>query len=79
VLLWQGPTAVKLFSMNGLRWPIAISDTHMQIGCQNHSHEQWRTFTDSQIGQMAPGAIEFWKQWKPTLMAACEWKAGGGE
>ncbi len=30
----------------GLEWLVTIWDQHMQIGCEFHSHEEWRGFTD---------------------------------
>jgi hypothetical protein len=74
-LRWYGPKAENLTSLNGLRWPISVSKTHMQIGCQNHSHADWESFSDAQISSKADTAWEFWQEWKPTLMAMCKWKA----
>jgi hypothetical protein len=64
-----------LTSLNGLHWPVAVSETHMQIGCQNHTHERWLNFSDAAIAPMSVDALDFWKQCKPMLMAMCAWKA----
>ncbi len=43
----------------GLEWMVTIWDLHMEIGCQFHSHEEWRNFTDDDWlrmgGKEAPG------------------------
>ncbi len=71
-LIWRGPAATGLLSINGLKWPVSTSGAHIQIGCQQHSAEEWAAFTDAQIAQMADGALEFWQQFKPTILAMAE-------
>ena len=68
-LCWIGPKAYALISLNGLKWGIATNGTHIRIGCQQHSVEDWAAFNDEQITEMATGALEFWQQFKPTVMA----------
>ena len=48
-------------------WPIAYTATYMQIGCQNHPLESWWAFSDQEIAAMSPGALEWWRAWKPLL------------
>jgi uncharacterized protein YjbI with pentapeptide repeats len=48
---------------------IIITTTHIKIGCQSYTKEQWDKFTDAEISQMDTGALEWWKIWKPILMA----------
>ena len=59
--------------INGLNWIVYISGTRMmRIGCQNHSVEEWKSFTDERISQMASGALEFWNQHKTMLLGICD-------
>lgn len=78
VLQWvnkNNVTAKRLLAVNGIGWPVSISDTHMQIGCQFHSHEFWRTVTDEQISTMQIYALELWDTHKAVLLALCIIKA----
>ena len=59
--------------INGLNWDVYISGTGMmRIGCQNHSIEDWKSFTDEQISQMESDALEFWNQHKSMLLGVCD-------
>ena len=59
--------------INGLNWDVQINGTGMmRIGCQNHSIEDWKSFTDEQISQMASDALEFWNQHKSMLLGVCD-------
>ncbi|TXH58399.1 MAG: pentapeptide repeat-containing protein [Desulfurellales bacterium] len=58
-------------SLLNLQWPVLITGQYMRIGCQRHTHEVWRTFTDAEIAYMAKGALAFWRNWKAPLLALC--------
>ncbi|WP_279675523.1 pentapeptide repeat-containing protein [Acinetobacter junii] len=59
--------------ITSLRWPIYISGTGMmRIGCQNHSVEAWKNFTDEEIKRMDRDALEFWNKYKTMLLGACD-------
>jgi len=59
--------------INGLRWAVFISGTgFMRIGCQNHSVEAWKNFTDEEIKIMDSNALEFWSKYKTMLLVACD-------
>jgi len=59
--------------INGLNWIVYISGTGMmRIGCQNHSIEAWKGFSDEQISRMAGGALEFWNKHKVMLLSICD-------
>ena len=59
--------------INGLNWDVYISGTGMmRIGCQNHSIEDWKSFTDGRISIMADDALEFWNQHKSMLLGVCD-------
>jgi hypothetical protein len=44
----------------------------MQIGCQNHSIEEWFKFEDEYVGSMECRALDWWKKWKPVLKQIIE-------
>jgi len=58
-------------SLINLQWSILITGQYMRIGCQRHTHEEWRDFTDAKIRNMAIGALAFWRKWKAPLLAIC--------
>ncbi len=60
----------------GLMWFVLITEKFMRIGCERHTHASWLTFTDDQIAQMDPRALEFWRKYKTMLMEVCETQAG---
>ena len=59
--------------ITGLLWTVYIDSTGMmRIGCQNHSVEDWKNFTDEKIGEMDSKALTFWNQYKSMLLSACD-------
>jgi len=58
-------------SLINLQWSILITGQYMRIGCQRHTHEEWRDFTDAKIRNMAIDALAFWRKWKAPLLAIC--------
>lgn len=59
--------------ITSLRWAVFISGTgFMRIGCQNHSVEAWKNFTDEEIKSMDSDALEFWSKYKTMLLVACD-------
>ena len=59
--------------ISGLRWTVHISGTGMmRIGCQNHSVEAWKNFTDEEIKRMDGDALDFWNKYKTMLLVACD-------
>ena len=59
-------------SILNLTWPVLITEGFMRIGCQRHSHEEWKSFDDGAIQSMEDRATEFWAQWKLPLLAMCD-------
>ena len=59
--------------IQGLTWFITVWDNHMQIGCEFHSHKDWRNFDDSEWAKMGgKDAIKFRRdnmEWLDILMA----------
>ena len=59
--------------ITGLLWTVYIDSTGMmRIGCQNHSVEDWKNFTDEKISAMDSKALTFWNQYKSMLLSACD-------
>ena len=58
-------------SLINLQWSILVTGQYMRIGCQRHTHEEWRDFTDAKIRNMAIDALAFWRKWKAPLLAIC--------
>jgi hypothetical protein len=55
--------------VGGLRWWVTITDTHMRIGCQEHSLVDWAGFDDKQIAGMDDKhALRFWRAHKDRLL-----------
>ncbi len=58
--------------ITGLYWGVTIWDNHMQIGCEFHSHEEWREFDNEAIAEMSgTSARRFWDAHHETLLALC--------
>jgi Pentapeptide repeats (8 copies) len=65
------PLTRQPIQLYGLRWPVTILDSHMVIGCQEHSLERWWDFSDALIAKMNSNALEFWHAHKAMLQALC--------
>jgi len=48
-------------------WPVTYTSTHMQIGCQLHTLDEWWVFDDAAIRAMDSRALAWWGVWKPIL------------
>ena len=42
----------SVIQINGLPYPILITDTHLRAGCQNHTFAGWRSMSPEQIAEM---------------------------
>jgi NDP-sugar pyrophosphorylase family protein len=59
--------------ISGLKYPVTITDNHMQIGCKIHTFEDWNNFTDKDIIAMdGREALNFWNENKDILRAICK-------
>ena len=57
----------------GLRYEVFIFDTHIKIGCELHSIEDWRKFNDKRILAMDNSqALRFWRDWKEAIIGMAE-------
>jgi len=53
-------------------YSIAYTFDRLQIGCENHSIEEWRSFDDDTIAEMDCGALLFWEKWKDFIFQMIE-------
>ena len=69
--LWGAKNAPLI--INGLRWTVIVSGLgDMRIGCQFHSIERWKGFSDELINRMDSYALEFWNAHKVMLLSICD-------
>ena len=65
--------------INNLTWDILITEHHMKIGCQVHTHQEWEDFTGDEISEMDESALEFAEKWRSILLMMCHEHAKGVE
>ena len=53
-------------------WTSYITTNHIRIGCQSHTLSEWENFTDEEISEMHPGALEYWNENKEVIIALCK-------
>ena len=53
-------------------WVVYVYETHLKIGCQYYTHDEWLSFEDSRISKMHSKALEWWKEHKPLIIAGIE-------
>jgi hypothetical protein len=59
--------------VHGLYWEVIIDGIgNMRIGCQIHSVDSWKSFSDNEISEMDPYALEFWNNHKSMLLSICD-------
>ena len=58
--------------MTGMRWQVMITAEYLTIGCERHTHGEWRSFDRVEISKMDKGAWDWWQQHKDALLALCE-------
>ena len=63
--------------INNLTWGILITEHHMKIGCQVHTHQEWEDFTGDEISEMDESAFEFAEEWRSILLMMCHEYAKG--
>ena len=49
-----------------------ISKHGISIGCEQHTLEEWKEFTDEDISAMDDGALEWWTTWKDVIFRVVE-------
>jgi hypothetical protein len=54
------------------KWQITYTKRVMAIGCEQHTIEEWRNFTDDEINKMDDDALLWWHKWKETIFNIIE-------
>ena len=58
--------------INGIQWPVMITEKYLAIGCQRHTHDEWRGFSQEQISALHRDAWSFWQKHKSSLLGLCD-------
>lgn len=54
-------------------YQFAYTADRLQIGCKNHSIDEWKNFSDREILEMdGKKALTFWKKWKDIIFQIIE-------
>ena len=61
-----------IFTMQLDKWQIGFTKDVLQIGCQRHLIEDWKTFDDAMINSMDTKALGWWKKWKNHIFKTIE-------
>ena len=74
---WNAKITLKnsIVCINNLNYTIYLLDNHIQIGCECHSFEDWKNFTNKDIIAMdGKKALEWWCIWKESIIKMMETK-----
>lgn len=63
---------IYIFTIQLDTWEIGFTKDFMKIGCQAHTIDKWRNFTDEEIDDMDKDALEWWKKWKDFIFRAMD-------
>lgn len=64
--------SIAPISILNLTWDILISEKYLEIGCQRHTHDEWKAFKDADIKSMESRAADFWNTNKEWILSACD-------
>ena len=53
-------------------WTAYITTNRIMIGCQSNTLSEWENFTDEEISEMHPGALEYLNENKEVIIALCK-------
>ena len=57
-------------------WPITWYGNTLQIGCQRHTFDDWRDFSDERISTMDSKALEWWWKWRDAIFQVIKLSEG---
>jgi len=66
--MYESIATINTMSISGQIWDITFTDDKIKIGCQNHTHEEWQSFTDDEISKMHNDALSWWNKWKGIII-----------
>ena len=67
---------VEICSFQIDTYAVVFTKNILAIGCQQHSIDDWKTFSDEQISKMDCKAIDFWLKYKDVIFKLIELKYG---
>lgn len=65
-------SGADLIIITWMYWTVYITRGHIRVGCQAHSLETWKDFSDDEISAMDNRALDFWKENKSMIISLCE-------
>ena len=71
-LIYSNLSGADLIVLQMDLWTAYITTNHIRIGCQSHILSEWENFTDEEISEMHPGALEYWNKNKEVIIALCK-------
>ena len=60
----------QIILINGLEYKIWIWGGMIKVGCEQHTAEEWKNFTDDEISDMETGALNWWNKNKAMILSA---------
>ena len=64
--------AIAPLSILNLYWDVLITESYLTIGCQRHTHDEWKAFRKDEINGMESRASTFWTANKSWVLSACK-------
>jgi hypothetical protein len=62
----------------GLRYPVTITDTYVQIGCECHTAAEWDRFNEERIARMdGCTSRRFWQAHSETILTLAAYHQSG--
>ena len=71
-LIYSNLSGADLIVLQMDLWTSYITTNHIRIGCQSHTLSNWENFTDADILDMHPRALEYWNKNKEVIIALCK-------
>ena len=76
-LRWADLTGADLREANIInmrldQWSVYIQPETIRIGCEYHTVDEWKAFSEDQISAMDSAALEFWKKYKALIFVEHE-------
>jgi hypothetical protein len=59
----------RIKNIIGLEWNISFTKDQLAIGYEQHSIEEWESFSDKRIAEMHSEALEFWGNYKNFILS----------
>ena len=59
---------VEIRTLQLPEYTVVYAGDRIQIGCKNHSIQEWSEFDDEVIKGMSDNALDFWKKYKTLIL-----------